>query len=551
MNRLEVRHLSTSFDTDDGRVHAVADVSFAIRAGRTTAIVGESGSGKSVTSLTLMRLLPRTAATQVSGEALFVDRAGATLDLLSLPEPRMRALRGNEVAMIFQEPMTSLNPVFSVGEQIAESLRLHKHLDRAAARAEALRMLELVEIPAAAQRLDEYPHQLSGGMRQRVMIALAMACDPTLLIADEPTTALDVTIQAQILALMRRLQTETGMSILFITHNLGVVAHHADDVAVMYAGRIVEAAPVRPLFAAPRHPYTQGLLACLPGKAHAAGLPRPKRLFAIRGQVSSPLAPPPGCAFEPRCDQAEARCAQAMPPLVDDRRRAAGALHPRAGRRPGSEGSLSMDTTLAASADPPLIEVRGLKQLLRRQGQRPVRAVDGVSFAIRRGETLGLVGESGSGKSTIGRTVLRLLDCTAGQVLYRGEDIGKLSSERMRKLRSKLQIIFQDPYASLNPKMRISAILGEALQHAWPGQGHGRRASSASPSCSTPSACDPNTPAASRTSSPAGSASASAWRARWRSSPSSSSPTSRCRRSTCRSSRRSSTCWPTCASACR
>ncbi len=318
MNRLEVRHLSTSFDTDEGRIDAVADVSFAIQAGQTTAaIVGESGSGKSVTSLTLMRLLPRTTRTAVSGQALFVDRAGQTVDLLTLPEPRMRALRGNEVAMIFQEPMTSLNPVFTVGEQIAESLRLHKRLDRAAARAQALRMLELVEIPAARQRQDEYPHQLSGGMRQRVMIALAMACDPTLLIADEPTTALDVTIQAQILVLMRRLQAETGMSILFITHNLGVVAHHADDVAVMYAGRIVEAAPVRPLFATPQHPYTQGLLACLPGKAHAAGTPRPKRLFAIRGQVSSPLAPPPGCAFEPRCDQAQARCTKAMPALID------------------------------------------------------------------------------------------------------------------------------------------------------------------------------------------------------------------------------------------
>ncbi|MEO8154347.1 MAG: ABC transporter ATP-binding protein [Rhizobacter sp.] len=317
MNRLEVHHLSTSFATDEGRVDAVADVSFAIRAGQTTALVGESGSGKSVTSLTLMRLLPRTAATRVSGEAWFVDRAGARLDLLALPESRMRALRGNQVAMIFQEPMTSLNPVFSIGEQIAESLRLHKRLDRAAARAQALRMLELVEMPAAAQRLGEYPHQLSGGMRQRVMIALAMACDPTLLIADEPTTALDVTIQAQILALMRRLQAETGMSILFITHNLGVVAHHADDVVVMYAGRVVERAPVRPLFATPAHPYTQGLLACLPGKAHAAGQPKPKRLFAIRGQVSSPLEPAPGCAFEPRCDQAQAACAQAMPPLVD------------------------------------------------------------------------------------------------------------------------------------------------------------------------------------------------------------------------------------------
>ncbi len=321
MNRLEVRNLSTFFDTDEGLIRSVADVSFNIRAGKTTAIVGESGSGKSVTSLTLMRLLPRTANTQVSGQALFVNRTGQTLDLLTLAEPQMRAIRGNEVAMIFQEPMTSLNPVFTIGEQIAESLRLHKGLDHAAAMAQALRMLELVEIPAAAQRVREYPHQLSGGMRQRVMIALAMACDPTLLIADEPTTALDVTIQAQILALMRRLQAETGMSILFITHNLGVVAHHADDVAVMYAGRIVEAATVNNLFAQPQHPYTQGLLACLPGQQRKLAVQKDgkRRLYAIRGQVSSPLAPPPGCAFEPRCDKAIAACREAMPALrVDD-----------------------------------------------------------------------------------------------------------------------------------------------------------------------------------------------------------------------------------------
>ncbi|MDH6593111.1 peptide/nickel transport system ATP-binding protein [Variovorax sp. TBS-050B] len=315
--RLAVSNLSTSFPTEDGLVRSVADVSFSIQPGRTTALVGESGSGKSVTSLTLMRLLPRTANAQVSGSAAFVTREGRTLDLLSIGEREMRALRGNQLSMIFQEPMTSLNPVFTIGEQIAESVRLHKGLDRKAAMAHALRMLELVEIPAAAQRVREYPHQLSGGMRQRVMIALAMACDPTLLIADEPTTALDVTIQAQILELMRRLQAETGMSILFITHNLGVVAHHADDVVVMYAGRVVERAPVRPLFAQPGHPYTQGLLACLPGKARLPGQPRPRRLFAIRGQVSSPLAPPPGCAFEPRCDLALPACSAAMPPLID------------------------------------------------------------------------------------------------------------------------------------------------------------------------------------------------------------------------------------------
>ena len=320
VNRLDVRNLSTSFDTDEGRVRAVADVSFSIRGGRTTALVGESGSGKSVTSLTLMRLLPRTAATQVSGQALFVNRAGETVDLLALPEARMRAIRGNEVAMIFQEPMTSLNPVLRIGEQVAEALRLHKGMDGAAALAQALRLLELVEIPAAPQRLHEYPHQLSGGMRQRVMIALAMACDPALLIADEPNTALVVTIQAQILALMRRLQEETGMSILFITHNLGVVAHHADDVVVMYAGRVVESAPVNDLFARPEHPYTQGLLACLPGhqRAGAAAVRGKRRLYAIRGQVSSPLAPPPGCAFEPRCDRAISACKAAMPPLLMD-----------------------------------------------------------------------------------------------------------------------------------------------------------------------------------------------------------------------------------------
>ena len=317
--RLDVRNLSTFFDTDEGLVRSVAEVSFSIRPGQTTALVGESGSGKSVTSLSLMRLLSRTASTQVSGQALFTNRAGETVDLLALPESSMRRIRGNEIAMIFQEPMTSLNPVFTVGEQIAEAVRLHMRLDRSAALAHAQRMLELVEIPAAAQRLHEYPHQLSGGMRQRVMIALAMACNPTLLIADEPTTALDVTIQAQILELMRRLQSETGMSILFITHNLGVVAHHADDVAVMYAGRIVESAPVRQLFAAPQHPYTQGLLACLPAqqrKREALAVPgAKKRLYAIRGQVSSPLAPPPGCAFEPRCDQALAACSSAMPAL--------------------------------------------------------------------------------------------------------------------------------------------------------------------------------------------------------------------------------------------
>ena len=316
--RLEVQGLSTSFATDAGRIQSVAEVSFAIQPGQTLALVGESGSGKSVTSLSLMGLHARTSQAQVGGAAWFVQRDGRRVDLLALSEADKRCLRGNEIAMVFQEPMTSLNPVLTVGEQIAESGRLHLGMGRAAAHAHARRMLELVEIPAAAQRVDEYPHQLSGGMRQRVMIALAMACSPSLLIADEPTTALDVTIQAQILALMGRLQKETGMSLLFVTHNLGVVAQYADSVAVMYAGRIVESAPVHALFAQPQHPYTRGLLACLPGIARrqaGGGAHRP-RLAAIPGQVASPLAPPPGCAFAPRCSVRSTVCDERMPGLV-------------------------------------------------------------------------------------------------------------------------------------------------------------------------------------------------------------------------------------------
>jgi peptide/nickel transport system ATP-binding protein len=316
--RLDVRGLSTSFATDAGRVQSVADVSFSVLPGQTLALVGESGSGKSVTSLSLMGLHAKTSQAQVRGEAWFTRRDGQRVNLLALDEDALRALRGNEMAMIFQEPMTSLNPVLTVGEQIAEAVRLHLGLDRKTAWAHALRMLELVEIPAAARRIGEYPHQLSGGMRQRVMIALAMSCHPTLLIADEPTTALDVTIQAQILALMGRLQKETGMSMLFVTHNLGVVAQYADAVAVMYAGRIVESAPVRDLFASPKHPYTRGLLACLPGVARQrrqAGSAR-SRLVAIAGQVSSPLAPPPGCAFAPRCPLRRDACEEQMPQLL-------------------------------------------------------------------------------------------------------------------------------------------------------------------------------------------------------------------------------------------
>ncbi|MCM8737640.1 ABC transporter ATP-binding protein [Azospirillum sp. A1-3] len=310
---LDIRNLQTHFTADPGVSKAVDGVSFAVRRNETLAVVGESGSGKSVTSLSAMRLIPSPPGIIAGGEILFRGRDGQVRDLARLSERAMRSVRGNEIGMIFQEPMTSLNPVYTVGDQIGEALRYHQGLDRRAARAEALAMLKKVGIPAAERRLDEYPHQMSGGMRQRVMIAMALACRPTLLIADEPTTALDVTIQAQILDLMRRLQEETGTSILFITHNLGVVAEVAHRVVVMYAGRIVEEGDVRSLLKSPKHPYTRGLLACMPhlGQRRGDG----GRLHAIPGSVPSPVNRPPGCTFAPRCPLAEPACTAAEPVL--------------------------------------------------------------------------------------------------------------------------------------------------------------------------------------------------------------------------------------------
>jgi oligopeptide/dipeptide ABC transporter ATP-binding protein len=315
---LQVRHLRTHFFTDAGVVKSVEDVSFTLDAGETLAVVGESGSGKSVTSLSIMGLIPNPPGRIVGGEILFRTREGPVVDLAKLPVKVLRKFRGRDIAMIFQEPMTSLDPVFTVGDQIAEAAALHLGMNRAAARKRALEMLDLVEIPAAKQRVNEYPHQLSGGMRQRVMIALALSCNPLLLIADEPTTALDVTIQAQILALLDKLRRDIGMGVLFITHNLGVVAEIADRVVVMYSGRVVEEGDVHPLFKRPRHPYTRGLLACLPRRAldDEAAMAK-RRLNAIPGQVASPLDPLPGCAFAPRCTLVLPECSAAMPPLAE------------------------------------------------------------------------------------------------------------------------------------------------------------------------------------------------------------------------------------------
>ncbi len=310
---LVVEELETWFRAGSQIARAVDGVSFDISRGETLALVGESGSGKSVTALSIMRLVPIPPGDIAGGRIMFRDRAGAMRDLLQLSEPAMRRVRGNEIGMIFQEPMSSLNPLLTVGEQIAEVVRLHSGLGHRAAQRHAVEMLARVNIPDPQSRVGEYPHRLSGGMRQRVMIAMALSCNPTLLIADEPTTALDVTIQAQILDLMRELQAELHMSILFITHNLGVVAQIADRVAVMYGGRVVEQGEVAAVFAAPLHPYTRALLRSIPSVS-GGGRDPSRRLLAIPGNVPSPVALPPGCAFAPRCSLAQGRCHETPPP---------------------------------------------------------------------------------------------------------------------------------------------------------------------------------------------------------------------------------------------
>ncbi|KAG0779462.1 hypothetical protein G6F22_010622 [Rhizopus arrhizus] len=407
----------------DGIAKSVDGVTFDLARGETLAIVGESGSGKSVTSLSIMGLLPKPAGRIEGGKILYRDRQGTQHDLARATPTTLQKIRGAEIAMIFQEPMTSLNPLYTVGDQIAEAVLQHEGGSYASAIRRARDMLERVEIPAADRRVNEYPHQMSGGMRQRVMIALALACNPAVLIADEPTTALDVTVQAQILDLLRRLQKEMNMSILFITHNLGVVAEIAHRVAVMYAGRVVEDAGVYDLFEKPTHPYTRGLLSCLPT---AALLASGERLRAIPGNVPSVLSLPAGCTFAPRCELAADDCRAAVPELI--------AVQPEHRAR-----------------------------CIKARNAPVVRAVDGVSFDMPRNTIVGLVGESGSGKTTTGRALLRLFAPTAGRILFDGQDITTLNEKQMLPWRRRMQIVFQDPYASLNPRMTVAEILGEAL----------------------------------------------------------------------------------------
>ena len=412
---LEVDGLTVDFVTTDRVVHAVRDLSFAIGRGETIAVVGESGSGKSVTALSVMRLVEHGGGRIVRGNVRFARPGGTTVDLARLDAATMRDIRGAEIAMIFQEPMTSLNPVFPVGEQIAESIRLHQGRNAGAARAEALRMLEQVRIPEARSVLDRYPHQLSGGMRQRVMIAMALSCRPALLIADEPTTALDVTIQAQILTLIRLLQDEMHMAVMYITHDMGVVAEVADRVVVMYRGEKAEEGAAEPIFKAPQHPYTRALLAAVPKLGALRGEDAPRKYG-----TTATNAPAPRSAV-PRANGA---------PLLRVRR-----LTTRFDVKSGFLGRV----------------------------RRRVHAVEQVSFDLASGETLALVGESGCGKSTTGRSLLRLVDIAGGSIEFEGRDIAKLASDELRPVRRDIQMIFQDPFASLDPRLTVGFSIAEPL----------------------------------------------------------------------------------------
>ncbi|KVD93938.1 glutathione ABC transporter ATP-binding protein [Burkholderia stagnalis] len=424
-----VDDLSVTFRREGATFDAVRGVSFHVDRGETLAIVGESGSGKSVTSLALMRLVEHGGGTITRGRIAFRRRNGTQLDLAQASAATMRGVRGADIAMIFQEPMTSLNPVFTVGDQISEAIALHQAKSASDARAEALRLLDLVRIPEARRVFARYPHQLSGGMRQRVMIAMALSCRPALLIADEPTTALDVTIQAQILQLIRGLQDEMDMGVVFITHDMGVVAEVADRVLVMYRGEKVEEGDAPRIFAAPEHRYTRALLAAVPrlGSMQGTDVPEKFPLLKVEG----------------------AAAAEAVPPVADD--------------------AAALAQPAVDAAAPPVLRVRDLvtrfpvKSGLFGRVSQYVHAVERVSFELRPGETLALVGESGCGKSTTGRSLLRLVESQSGSIEFDGRDISAMKGADLQALRRNIQFIFQDPFASLNPRLTVGFSIMEPL----------------------------------------------------------------------------------------
>jgi peptide/nickel transport system ATP-binding protein len=457
---LRVENLGTVLEGAGGAVRAVDGVDFEVRRGETLAIVGESGSGKSMTALSLLRLLPETGRI-ASGR---VELGG--VDLLGLPEAAMRNVRGRRVAMIFQEPATSLNPVLSIGTQIREVLERHTELRGVRLRERIVELLESVGIPDAGRRAEEYPFQLSGGLKQRAMIAMALAGNPELLIADEPTTALDVTIQSQVLELLRELQKKNGMAILLITHDLGIVAQMAQRVAVMYAGQLVEVAERDRFFAAPQHPYSRKLFAALPGAGK-----RGSKLAVIQGQVPPLTGEFRRCRFAERCDFAFERCSVEAPGWT----RIAEGHEVRCFLREKERAGAMPPGEIGAVAAPGVVEfalllsVRELKVhfpirkglFKRTVGQ--VKAVDGTSLSIPAGRTLGLVGESGCGKTTVGKAILQLIRPTAGEVRFDGVELTRIRGAELRARRRDFQIIFQDPYASLNPRMRVADILSEGM----------------------------------------------------------------------------------------
>jgi len=460
---LRVRELKTYFRTSEGLAKAVDDVSFEIQRGEIFALVGESGCGKSVTALSIIQLVPQPAGFIVGGEIYYKGR-----DITRLSEWEKRQIRGNEISMIFQEPMTSLNPVFKIGEQIVEAIKLHQGLSGALAKQQAIEMLERVGIPEPKARFHEYPHQLSGGMKQRVMIAIALSCQPGLLIADEPTTALDVTIQAEILELIRQLQREFDTAVLLITHDLGVVAEMANRIAVMYAGKLVEIAERQRLLQHPCHPYTVKLIESLPSRQK-----RGYSLMTIEGRVPKATRYPEGCRFAARCHRVMQGCNTILPHLLEIEPNHQAACHLYDEAYVDKMKSVEVGETLRKQEPPstqtPLIEVRGLrvyfpiKKGLLKKTVGYVKAVDGVDLVIRKGQIFALVGESGCGKTTFGKGLLQLVKPIEGEVGYDGVDLTKLNRNKLHPYRRKLQIIFQDPYSSLNPRMMVGNIIQEGM----------------------------------------------------------------------------------------
>lgn len=458
-NTAEINQLSVAFHSSNQTITALDGVSFILHPGETLVLLGESGCGKSLTSLALMRLLPRSGVYGIESQ---INLDGE--NILNLPEYMMRQLRGRKLAMIFQEPMTALNPVMTIGDQISEVLIRHHALARHEVKDALISLLTEVEMPQPHIRIHQYPHQLSGGQKQRVVIAMALACKPDILIADEPTTALDVTIQAQILALLKKLQVIHQMSLLLITHDLGVVKAMADRVCVMYAGQVVEQASVGKFFSQVQHPYVQQLLASLPSFAK-----RDEKLSIIMGNVPTLDALPSGCRFHPRCIYAFERCSNEEPQLQEIGDRILRChLYPDLDQLPPLEKNKMAWGASRENAET-IFQVHDLsvyftqKKGIFGRNKAIFKAVDGLSFSLQQGKTLALVGESGCGKTTASRAALRLLPVAGGEVIYRDQNVLTLNHRELRKYRKKVQIIFQDPFSAMNPRMTVGEIIAEGM----------------------------------------------------------------------------------------